>query len=501
MALVNSILSWVMKKRIHQINLFVKYPIEVQQEVFRQLLKTASNTEWGKKYHYSEIQSYQQFRERVPISNYDALKPYIDRVIKGEQQVLWPSEIKWFSKSSGTTAGKSKFIPVSQEALEACHFKAGKDMLSLYVNNYENTSLFNGKSLMLAGSKSIHQLNSGAFTGDLSAILVEHLPFWAEFRTTPEPSVALMEDWEEKIDKIVDITLKENVTSITGVPSWLLVVCRRVLEASGQSDLREVWPNMELFMHGGVSFEPYRKQFKQIIPHSDMRYLEIYNASEGFFAMQDQKEPGEMLLMLDYGIFYEFIPVDQWEEEHPIAIPLSEVEIGKQYAIVISTNAGLWRYKIGDTVVFTSTDPYRIRISGRTKHFINAFGEELIIENAEKALAYACKNCNATIKDYTAAPVYMEEGAGGHEWVIEFDQKPDNLESFANCLDKALKEQNSDYEAKRYNDKVLAPPKIHDARKNLFYDWLKAKDKLGGQNKVPRLSNKRDFIEELLRLN
>ncbi len=501
MALINSILSWVMKKRIHQIELFIKYPVEVQQEVFRKLIRSAAHTEWGKKYGYQDTHKYETFRERVPIQSYDSLKPFIDRTMDGEQNILWPTDITWFSKSSGTTAGRSKFIPVSQESLEDCHFKAGKDTLSLYCNNFPNTKLFDGRSLMLAGSKSINKLSNGSFYGDLSAILVENLPFWAEFRTTPDPEIALMDDWEAKIQRIVDTCSKENVTSITGVPSWLLVVCRQILDANGKSDLREIWPGLELFMHGGVSFEPYREQFKSIIPHGDMHYLETYNASEGFFAMQDQTSHGDMLLMLDYGIFYEFIPMNEFGSENPKALCLGEVEKGVNYAMLITTNAGLWRYMIGDTIEFTSTSPYRIRITGRTKHFINAFGEELIVDNAEKALAFAGKETQAKVMDYTAAPVYMDEGAGAHEWIIEFEDQPDDFEKFVNILDQKLREENSDYDAKRFNDKVLKRPIIHKAKPGLFYQWLKDKDKLGGQNKVPRLSNNRDYLNDLLERN
>lgn len=501
MPIVNSIISWVMKKRIHQINLFLQYPNEVQHEVFRQLISTAEDTTIGKKYGFRDQFNLDTFKSRVPVQTYEDLQPLFERTMAGEQNLFWPTEIKCFSKSSGTTSGKSKYIPVSQEALEDCHFKAGKDMLSLYFNNYEQTNLFSGKGLMLAGSKSISENSEGVISGDLSALLVHHLPIWAEYSTTPGEEIALMEDWEEKIERIVQITSKERVSSMSGVPSWLLVVCKRMLEYTGKSNLKEVWPDMELFMHGGVSFDPYRKRFKELIPSDDMRYLEIYNASEGFFAMQDQKEHGEMLLMLDYGIFYEFIPMAEWDKEFPETLTLDQVEIGQNYALVITTNAGLWRYKIGDTVMFTSTDPFRIKVTGRTKHFINAFGEELIIDNAETALKLSCEDTKASIVDYTAAPIYMEEDSGGHEWIIEFENQPDSLEHFTKVFDKHLKSLNSDYEAKRYHDKILKEPKIHLAESGLFYNWLKKKDKLGGQNKVPRLSNNRDFVEELLEMN
>lgn len=502
MALLNSIFSWVMKKRIHQMELFQKYPHDVQEELLKSLLKTAKGTEWGQRFDYGGIESYRQFNQRLPIQKYEDIKPDVDRIMQGEQNVLWPSTIKWFSKSSGTTSSKSKFIPVSTESLEECHFKAGKDMLAIYCNNHPYSKLFDGKSLMLAGSKSVNQLDSGSYYGDLSAILVEHLPKWAGFRSTPDPKVALMDEWEEKLERIAEITIKEKVTSFTGVPSWMLVLAHKVLDKTGAENLLEVWPGLELFIHGGVSFTPYREQFKALIPSNQMSYLETYNASEGFFGIQDQAQVHEMLLMLDYGIFYEFIPMDVYDTNEQYAIPLWEVEAGKNYAVVITTNAGLWRYVIGDTIQFTSTDPYRFVITGRTKHFINAFGEELIMDNAEKGLAKACANTGALIKDYTAAPLYLNEGkSGAHEWVIEFEKDPESLEKFTEALDQELKSLNSDYEAKRYKNMVLNPPVIHQAKSGLFYQWLKSKDKLGGQNKVPRLSNNREHLESILSLN
>jgi hypothetical protein len=500
--LVNSIISWVMKKRIRQIELFIQYPHEVQYEGLQRLLNFARSTEWGKRYHFSEIDAYETFQERLPINNYESLQPEIDRLRAGEQNILWPTEIKWFAKSSGTTSAKSKFIPVSQEALEECHFNTGKDMLSIYCNLYPETQLFSGKSLVMAGSSNINQLNDRSYYGDLSAILVNNLPFVFDLLSTPDSKIALIEDFEEKLDLISDITINENVTSIAGVPSWTLVLARMVLEKTGKSNLLEVWPDLELFVHGGVSFKPYAKEFQQLIPSPDMRYLETYNASEGFFAIQDQKDSKDLLLMLDYGIFYEFIPMSEYGMSDRKAIPLSEVELGVNYAIVITTNAGLWRYMIGDTVMFTCLEPFRILITGRTKHFINAFGEELIVENADRALEMVCSELGCSVVDYHAAPVYMHDGdSGAHEWIVEFSIPPEEMNRFTELLDNSLKKVNSDYEAKRHHNMALRMPVVHQGRAELFTDWLKKKNKLGGQNKVPRLQNSRELLEELLSMN
>ena len=425
----------------------------------------------------------------------------MNAVEKANKIFFGQTDIKWFAKSSGTTNAKSKFIPVSDEALEYCHMKAGKDMLCLYINNNEETQLFKGKGLKLGGSSAIYEDNNSYF-GDLSAIITENLPFWADFSSAPSQETALMSEWETKMEAIVDETIKENITSLVGVPSWMLLLLNRVLEKTGKDNILEVWPNLEVYFHGGVNFNPYREQYKKLIPKADFKYFETYNASEGFFGLQDRNNSLELLLMLDYGIFYEFIPMDVYDGENSVAIPLSEVQKDINYAMVITTNGGLWRYLIGDTVKFTSTDPYRIRITGRTKHFINVFGEELIIENAEEALKLACKKTKATITDYTVAPIFMTtNSSGGHEWVIEFKNSPNDLEYFTELLDNALKDINSDYEAKRYNNMTLALPKIIIGEQGLFYKWLKQKQKLGGQHKVPRLSNKRDFIEELLSLS
>ena len=502
MPLINSIVTWLNFKRLYQIDLFKKFPFDVQRESLFKLVNKAKSTEWGETHDYKSITSIETFQERVPIQTYEEVKPYVERLMKGEQNILWPSEIKWFAKSSGTTSDKSKFIPVSKEALEDCHFRGGKDILAIYTANYPETEIFSGKGLTLGGSHQINKVNNQSFYGDLSAILIENLPFWASFIKTPSQEIALLSEWEEKLQRIIEATIKENVTNLAGVPSWMLVLIKAILKETGKDNLLEVWPNLELFAHGGVSFEPYREQFKKLIPSEKMNYLETYNASEGFFGIQDYPSRRDMLLMLDYGIFYEFIPLEEVDKEHPKVLHIGEVEVNKNYAIVISTNSGLWRYMLGDTVVFTSLYPHMIKISGRTKHFINAFGEEVIVDNAEKALNIACEQTGAMIKDYTAAPIFMKtDSQGAHEWVIEFEKAPENLEAFVKILDKSLQEVNSDYEAKRYKDITLAPPKVHQAKEGLFYNWMKKRGKIGGQNKVPRLANNRKYIDELINMN
>ena len=496
--IVNSIISWFLKKRIHQIELFLKYPVDVQNEVLFKLLQTAKKTEFGIQYDFSSIKSYEEFAEKVPIQKYESIEPLIERCRKGEQNVFWPTPIKWFAKSSGTTNAKSKFIPVSDEALEYCHMKAGKDMLCLYINNNKNAQLFTGKGLRLGGSSEVYRDNNSYF-GDLSAIIIENMPFWADFSSAPSQEVALMSEWETKMEAIIDETINENITSLVGVPSWMLVLLNRVLERTGKEHILEVWPNLEVYFHGGVNFNPYREQYKKLIPKKGFQYYETYNASEGFFAIQDRNGSKELLLMLDYGIFYEFIPMSDYKGESSKAIPLSEVQKEIDYALLITTNSGLWRYMIGDTIRFTSLNPYRIKITGRTRHYINVFGEELNIENVEDALKLTCEKTNALITDYTVGPIFMEDKkSGGHEWIIEFAKHPKNMDYFTEILDNALKAINSDYEAKRYNNMTLSMPKINVAKQGLFYNWLKTKGKLGGQHKVPRLSNTRTFLEELL---
>jgi phenylacetate-coenzyme A ligase PaaK-like adenylate-forming protein len=498
--IINSIISWFLKKREHQIELFLKYPIDVQDELLLKLLNTAKNTEFGKENGFSSIKNHKDFSINVPIQKYETFEPLIERCRKGEQNLFWPTDIKWFAKSSGTTNAKSKFIPVSEDALEDCHLKAGKDMLCNYINNNPNTQLFTGKGLRLGGSSEVYQDNGSHF-GDLSAIIIENMPFWADFSSAPSQEVALMSDWETKMDAIIDETIDENITSLAGVPSWMLVLLNRVLERTGKENILEVWPNLEVYFHGGVNFNPYREQYKKMIPKADFKYYEIYNASEGFFAIQDINNSKELLLMLDYGIFYEFIPMSEYKGEQSKTITLTDVKKGIDYALIITTNGGLWRYLIGDTIRFTSLDPYRIKITGRTKHYINVFGEELNIENVEDALKLACDKTEAIISDYTVGPIFMQgKEKGGHEWVIEFIKKPESIGYFSEVLVNALKSINSDYEAKRYLSITLNTPKIHEAKEGLFYSWLKINDKLGGQHKVPRLSNSRKFIEELLEL-
>ena len=498
--IINSIISWFLKKRKHQMELFIKYPNDVQKELLFKLLHTARNTEFGKENKFSSIKTYKEFTKKVKIHKYETFEPLIERCRKGEQNIFWPTHIKWFAKSSGTTNAKSKFIPVSDEALEYCHMKAGKDMLCLYINNNPQTQLFKGKGLKLGGSSEVYKDNNSYF-GDLSAIITENLPFWADFSSAPSQEVALMSEWETKMEAIIDETINEDITSLVGVPSWMLVLLHRVLERTGKNNILEVWPNLEVYFHGGVNFNPYREQYKKIIPKADFKYYETYNASEGFFAIQDRNGSKELLLMLDYGIFYEFIPMSEYKGENSNAIPISEVKKDIDYALIITTNGGLWRYMIGDTIRFTSLNPYRIKITGRTRHYINVFGEELNIENVEDALKLTCEKTEAIIKEYTVGPIFMEgKDNGGHEWIIEFVKAPDSIAYFTEILDNALKAINSDYEAKRYKNMTLALPKIHIAKEGLFYNWLKKKKKLGGQHKVPRLSHKRDFLEELLEL-
>ena len=492
-----------MQKRIHQIELFIKYPNEVQEELFKKLLYTARGTEFGLRYDFGNIQSYEQFKERIPVQTYENIFPNIERMMRGEQNILWPSEIKWFSKSSGTTNARSKFIPVSQEALEDCHFKGGKDLLSIYVNNFPETKLFNGKGLAVGGSHQINELDPTAtsYYGDVSAVIMRNLPPWAQFIRTPSLETALMGNWEEKINKLALESAKDNVTNIAGVPTWTILLIQKIVELENKNNILEVWPNLEVFFHGAVAFAPYRKLFQTLIPSDKMQYWETYNASEGFFGIQDQKNCEEMLLMLDYGIFYEFIPTEEIDSDNPRVIRLSDVELDKNYAMVISTNSGLWRYNIGDTIKFTSKNPYRIKISGRTKHFINAFGEEVIVENAEAAVTKACEFTGAVIDNFTAAPIYLDEGKkGGHEWIIEFKVPPTNLEEFTRILDETLRGINSDYDAKRAHNLALIAPKVHSVTEGTFYNWMKRRGKLGGQNKVPRLANSREYVDDILNM-
>lgn len=499
----NSIFSWLIKKRIHQIELFTKYPLEVQNEMMLKLIHSAEQTEWGKKYGFESIKNYETYKNRFPLQDYDSLKPFIDRIFEGEQNVLWNTPIKWFAKSSGTTNDKFKLIPVSVEALEECHYKGGKDLLCLYYHNHPNRKLYKGKHLIVGGSAQINYTSADSYFGDLSAIIIKNLPFWAEIRRIPKKEIALLDKWDEKIEKMANSTIHEDVYIVAGVPSWTLVLLKRILEITGKDNIADVWPNIELFMHGGVSFLPYKDQFHKIIRKPDMNYVETFNASEGFFGIQDQTGVEEMLLMLDYGIFYEFITLDDYmSNRHDKTIWLDQVKTGVNYVMIISTNAGLWRYVNGDTIRFTSVNPYRFIITGRTKHFINAFGEELIIDNTEKAMKIACERTQASVKEYSACPVYMgDKSTGAHQWLIEFEKEPSDLSFFGEVLDNALKALNSDYEAKRSHNFILQQPVIVKARPNLFHDWLRKKGKLGGQNKVPRLRNDRELMNELIELN
>ena len=497
---INTVASWMLKKRIHQIELFEKYPIDVQNEELKKLIQISKNTEFGKQYEFSSVDSYKTFSERVPSFTYEEYFPIINKTISGNQNIFWPEKIKWFAQSSGTTNSKSKFIPVSNSSLDDCHFKGGKDMLCLYLNNNENSNMFLGKSLRLGGSRKIYENNDHYF-GDLSAILIDNLPVWAELISTPNNEISLMEKWDEKIEAIIRGTLQEDVRSLAGVPSWMLTLMNKLLETTGKKYIDEIWKNLEVYFHGGVSFKPYRTEFKNIISNKQFKYYEVYNASEGFFAIQDRNDSDELLLMLDYGIFYEFIEINNSTKSEKI-IDLSMVEVGVNYALIITTNSGLWRYKIGDTIIFTNLKPFRIKISGRTKHFINTFGEEVIIENVEKSLEIALKKYNCSIKDFTVAPLFMKNGKKGkHEWMIEFVNEPSNINEFMREIDLQIQNNNSDYKAKRFKNMTLDKPSIIKARKNLFYDWLKKKKKLGGQNKVPRLLNDRSFISELIKMN
>ena len=494
---LNTVTTWFLKKRMHQIELFKKYPLEVQNEVLISLLKNAKNTEFGIKYNFNSINNYSSFSKNIPITDYESFFKYIERSIKGESNIFWSSPIKWYAQSSGTTNSKSKFIPVSKESLEECHYKAGKDVLCLYVNNNEDSNLFSGKSLRLGGSKKLYENNNNYF-GDLSAILIDNLPLWAELLSAPSNEISLMDKWDEKIKAIINSTLNENITSLAGVPSWMLILLNKILEDRNERTIKYIWKNLEVYFHGGVNFNPYINQFKSVLGE-DVRFYETYNASEGFFAIQDRNGSDDMLLMLDYGIYFEFEILNKLNHE---IINLSKVKLDTNYAIIISTNAGLWRYKIGDTIKFTSLNPFRIKITGRTKSFINAFGEELIIENAENALNKTLSKHKSRIVEYTVAPSFIsKKNSGYHQWLIEFEKKPLNISKFCEDLDNNLQELNSDYKSKRFKDITMKRLEIIIAKEKLFFDWLRLKNKLGGQNKIPRLSNDRVIIEELIKLN
>ena len=497
-----SLLNNIFKLRAKKIDKYATEAEAIQMRVLTELVQKAAGTEWGKEHSYSTIRSYEDFARNVPVQDYESLKGYIDRMRHGESDVLWRGECRWFAKSSGTTNDKSKFIPVTADGLKTLHYTGGRDSVALYLRLNPKSRIFSGKSLILGGSHAPNYNLPKSLVGDLSAILIENIMPLVNLVRVPEKKIALLSDFEEKMDKIARTTCNKNVTNIAGVPSWMMAVLKHMLDITGKKSVDELWPNLEVFFHGGVAFTPYREQYKQLIRSSNMHYLETYNASEGFFGIQNDFADPSMLLMIDYDVFYEFIPFEELDSPSPKAVPLWDVEIGRNYAMLISTSCGLWRYMLGDTVRFTSKDPYKFVITGRTKHFINAFGEELIVDNAEQGLAKACAETGAQVSDYTAAPVYMGADARcRHQWVIEFSQMPDSLERFTEILDTSLQQINSDYEAKRYKDITLQSLEIIVARNNLFNDWLKSKGKLGGQHKVPRLSNSRDYINELIEMN
>ena len=497
-----SLLNNIFKLRAKKIDKYATEAEAIQMRVLTELVQKAAGTEWGKEHSYSTIRSYEDFARNVPVQDYESLKGYIDRMRHGESDVLWRGECRWFAKSSGTTNDKSKFIPVTADGLKTLHYTGGRDSVALYLRLNPKSRIFSGKSLILGGSHAPNYNLPKSLVGDLSAILIENIMPLVNLVRVPEKKIALLSDFEEKMDKIARTTCNKNVTNIAGVPSWMMAVLKHMLDITGKKSVDELWPNLEVFFHGGVAFTPYREQYKQLIRSSNMHYLETYNASEGFFGIQNDFADPSMLLMIDYGVFYEFVPFEELDSPSPRAVPLWEVEVGRNYAMLISTSCGLWRYMIGDTVRFTSKNPYKFVITGRTKHFINVFGEELIVDNAEQGLAKACAETGAQIADYTAAPVYMDSDAQcRHQWLIEFSRRPESIEQFATILDTTLQQINSDYEAKRYKDITMQPLEVIPARANLFNDWLKSKGKLGGQHKVPRLSNSRDYISEMLEMN
>lgn len=492
----------ILSTRLHKLDAYTSKAEILQRNVLRQLLSKSCSTEWGSAHGYAKDLSYENFARQTPLNTYEELKGFIDRMRHGEKDVLWPGRVKWYAKSSGTTNDKSKFIPVSTDALHDTHYAGGKDAVVWYLRNNPKSKIFDGKALILGGSHAPNYNLSDSLVGDLSAILIENINPLVNLVRVPKKSTALLSDFEIKRERIALEAMKQNVTNLSGVPSWMLSVLTRVMELSGKQYLNEVWPNLEMFFHGGVAFTPYRNQYQRLITSPQMHYMETYNASEGFFGLQDDPSDVAMSLMIDYGVFYEFIPMDEFENENPTVLPLWEVETGRNYAMVISTSSGLWRYIIGDMIRFTEVNPYKFIITGRTKSFINAFGEELIVDNAEKGLAEACRQTGAEVLEYTAAPVFMDNnGKCRHQWVIEFSREPENISEFARILDENLQLINSDYEAKRYKNITLQPLELIKARPSVFNDWLKQKGKLGGQHKVPRLCNNREIIEQILELN
>lgn len=500
MNLLSKAISFLARLRYSRIRNWINHPAAAQRQVLQSLISDAQYTAFGKKYNFTKLFTVKEFKQRVPLHEYDDFRPWIERMMNGEENLLWNTPVHWFAKSSGTSNDKSKFIPVSEESLKENHFKASKDVLTKYYNNFPSSNLLTGKSLVVGGSHTINKVNEEIQYGDLSAILMQNSPFWGQWLRTPELSIALLDEWENKIEKLAQVTAEENVTMLAGVPTWTLLLLKRILEIKGKNKICEVWPNLELYINGGVSFVPYRKQFEDIIG-KPVNYLEIYNASEGFIAGQEKPGDDGMMLFTEHGIFYEFMPVEEYGKPQAKTLGLTNVQKGKNYAVVISTTGGLWRYIMGDTIEFTSLNPYKIRITGRLKHYMNAFGEEVIVDNADKAIATAAAKTNAVVKDYTAAPVYFtSESNGAHEWLVEFDTPPADLRQFTEEMDKALKELNSDYEAKRHKNIALRMPVVHSLPKGSFTEWLRSKGKAGGQHKVPRLSNERKIVEEILTL-
>ena len=492
----SSLISFFIKKRINEIHKSSNQPLLYQKNILKNLFSKAINTHFGHEHKFDEVKDYSTFKNNVPVRNYEEIYPYIKKAIKGEKNILWPGRVKWFAKSSGTTNDKSKYIPVTRDSLYNSYIKGGKDMLSLYENNFPNNDIYNGKGLMLGGSVS---QNNYVITGDISAILLSQFPYWVNYHRLPKKETALMKNWEKKIKQIVEETVNENITNITGVPSWISLILKNILKKTGKKNIKQVWPNLELYIHGGVNFLPYKNLFRELIGE-EINYMEGYNASEGFFAIQDKFKSTELLLMLNYGVFYEFIPLNEYQKGLKETIWLKDVSINKEYVMIITTNAGLWRYMIGDVIIFTSLHPYRIKIQGRTKNSINVFGEELMINNTDEALTKTCDKLSCEINEYTVAPIFINNESGGHEWVIEFKKEPKNLKEFSKELDRNLKTLNSDYEAKRTHNLIIKEPKITVIKNNQFYLWLKKKDRLGGQNKIPRLSENRKIIEEILRI-
>jgi hypothetical protein len=492
------ILQFNIDKRVKNFYEAVNNPVERQQAILHSLLLKAKNTEIGKKKLFPEIKDHAEYSRRLEICDYNIYQPIIERITKGESDVLWPGKIDWFAKSSGTSENKSKYIPITHDALQECHYKAGKDLLALVYKNRPDINIHKGYGVSLGGSLRNNPYRNDSYIGDLSAVLIRNFPFWVKFWQQPGRDISLLEDWEIKIDKIAESTINKRITNITGVPTWTTVLIKRILEITGKSNIKEVWPHLEVYIHGGVSFDPYRDLYARMIQDPDFLYMENYNASEGFFGIQDHFKQQDMMLLIDHGIFYEFIPMNEFGKSDQKAVALEDIELNKNYALVISTNTGLWRYLIGDTVKFTSKFPFRFRITGRTKSFINAFGEELIVDNVEKAIVEACLHTQAQINDYTVAPVYFSDSSSGtHEWMIEFSREPDDLVKFSRILDNRLKELNSDYEAKRHKDIALTFPIVNKVEQGSFYHWMKQIGKLGGQNKVPRLYNNRMYVDDL----